>query len=378
MSKGYGSVGVGLRRRRPRTARPEHPRACPAGAAAVTRGRRPCSALARPSWPGSHGRFQAFNALAGRVAAAAPGRPRHRRPGRPAGRAAAGAGRRRRPSSSGPWPPPGCRSPTPSARTDTGSTSNARPSTRHSAPCPAGTRILSLEAPQPLVLAHQRNLSRYQLFGQGMIDYLDDTWPGGKRGFARWLVDTQKPTLVAVGRLGVRPFMRTRFARDYVAVGEAPGWSWYLRRDVDEATRKALRTASRTSPDCGRMTGMTSPASDRLERAKFKYSIVIPVYNSEKIVATTVDRVSEVFTQNGLDHEIILVNDGSTDGSWDVIAEKARTVPARHRPRHAEELRPAPRQPGRHARGRPATTSSPWTTTCRTRPTRRCCSSTRP
>ena len=78
---------------------------------------------------------------------------------------------------------------------------------------------------------------------------------------------------------------------------------------------------------CGTMTGMTSPASDRLDREKFKYSIVIPVYNSEKIVATTVDRVSEVFTEHGLDHEIILVNDGSTDGSWDVIAEKARTVP---------------------------------------------------
>ena len=76
------------------------------------------------------------------------------------------------------------------------------------------------------------------------------------------------------------------------------------------------------------MTGMTSPGSDRLDREKFKYSIVIPVYNSEKIVATTVDRVSEVFTQHGLDHEIILVNDGSTDGSWDVISEKARTVPS--------------------------------------------------
>ena len=73
---------------------------------------------------------------------------------------------------------------------------------------------------------------------------------------------------------------------------------------------------------------MTSPNGDvRLDREQFRYSVVIPVYNSEQIVGTTIDRVSAVFSENGLDHEIILVNDGSHDGSWDVISEKARTVP---------------------------------------------------
>lgn len=65
-----------------------------------------------------------------------------------------------------------------------------------------------------------------------------------------------------------------------------------------------------------------------LDRTRFKYSVVIPVYNSEQIVGTTVDRVVEVFTAHGLDHEVILVNDGSSDGSWDVIADKARTLPS--------------------------------------------------
>ena len=65
-----------------------------------------------------------------------------------------------------------------------------------------------------------------------------------------------------------------------------------------------------------------------LDRRRFRYSVVIPVYNSEAIVGTTVDRVVEVFTGAGLDHEVILVNDGSPDGSWDVIAEKARTLPS--------------------------------------------------
>ncbi|MCW2844207.1 MAG: glycosyltransferase [Nocardioides sp.] len=73
---------------------------------------------------------------------------------------------------------------------------------------------------------------------------------------------------------------------------------------------------------------MTSrPGEPSLDRRQFRYSVVIPVYNSERLVGTTVDRVVEFFTEHGLDHEVILVNDGSTDGSWEVIADKARTVP---------------------------------------------------
>lgn len=73
---------------------------------------------------------------------------------------------------------------------------------------------------------------------------------------------------------------------------------------------------------------MTSTSGARpLDRREFKYSVVIPVYNSAPIVGTTIDRVVAAFTEAGLDHEVILVNDGSQDGSWDVIAEKARTVP---------------------------------------------------
>lgn len=64
-----------------------------------------------------------------------------------------------------------------------------------------------------------------------------------------------------------------------------------------------------------------------LDRESFTYSIVIPVYNSAEIVGETVDRVVEVLTAAGLRHEVVLVNDGSSDGSWDVIAERARRTP---------------------------------------------------
>jgi glycosyltransferase involved in cell wall biosynthesis len=71
------------------------------------------------------------------------------------------------------------------------------------------------------------------------------------------------------------------------------------------------------------MTSTTPP----LDRASFRYSLVVPVYNSDGIVGTTVDRIVEVFENAGLDYELVLVNDGSRDGSWDVIADKARANP---------------------------------------------------
>jgi polyisoprenyl-phosphate glycosyltransferase len=65
-------------------------------------------------------------------------------------------------------------------------------------------------------------------------------------------------------------------------------------------------------------------ADDGSERSSFTYSVVVPVYNSVKLVGNTVDRIVEVFEKAGLAYELILVNDGSRDGSWDVIAGKAR------------------------------------------------------
>ncbi|MBA2696034.1 MAG: glycosyltransferase family 2 protein [Actinobacteria bacterium] len=61
--------------------------------------------------------------------------------------------------------------------------------------------------------------------------------------------------------------------------------------------------------------------------SSFRYSIVIPVYNSEQIVASTIDRVVETFTAAGFDFELICVNDGSPDGSWQVISERAEATP---------------------------------------------------
>jgi len=53
-----------------------------------------------------------------------------------------------------------------------------------------------------------------------------------------------------------------------------------------------------------------------------KYSVVIPVFNSQDVVGETVNRTVAFFRGEGLACEILLVNDGSHDGSWDVIKHK--------------------------------------------------------
>lgn len=50
-------------------------------------------------------------------------------------------------------------------------------------------------------------------------------------------------------------------------------------------------------------------------------SVVIPVYNSAQTLSILMRRLTAVLEQLGLVYEIILVNDGSCDASWDRIVE---------------------------------------------------------
>jgi glycosyltransferase involved in cell wall biosynthesis len=64
-----------------------------------------------------------------------------------------------------------------------------------------------------------------------------------------------------------------------------------------------------------------------LDAHAFLYSVVIPVFNSQDIVGETVDTIVKTFENLGLRYELILVNDGSGDRSWDVITQRARANP---------------------------------------------------
>lgn len=52
-------------------------------------------------------------------------------------------------------------------------------------------------------------------------------------------------------------------------------------------------------------------------------SVVVPVYNSEASLTPLVDRLQEVLPRLAGEWEIILVNDGSRDRSWEVLRELA-------------------------------------------------------
>jgi len=51
-------------------------------------------------------------------------------------------------------------------------------------------------------------------------------------------------------------------------------------------------------------------------------SFVIPVYNEEESLNPLLAEIKTVAGQHGFDYEVIFIDDGSTDGSWDVIVEE--------------------------------------------------------
>jgi len=56
-------------------------------------------------------------------------------------------------------------------------------------------------------------------------------------------------------------------------------------------------------------------------------SIVIPCFNEEESIDELVDEVASVLDKNGIDGEIVLVDDGSTDRSWEKIVARAQREP---------------------------------------------------
>lgn len=56
-------------------------------------------------------------------------------------------------------------------------------------------------------------------------------------------------------------------------------------------------------------------------------SVVVPVYNSSETLVELTDRLGEVFPTLRPDFELILVNDGSRDSSWEVITQLTNRYP---------------------------------------------------
>jgi glycosyltransferase involved in cell wall biosynthesis len=48
-------------------------------------------------------------------------------------------------------------------------------------------------------------------------------------------------------------------------------------------------------------------------------SVVVPLYNEEESIAELVDWIGKVMNENNFSHEIIIIDDGSNDSSWQII-----------------------------------------------------------
>ena len=57
-------------------------------------------------------------------------------------------------------------------------------------------------------------------------------------------------------------------------------------------------------------------------------SVVLPSYNEEEMVPVAARTVHEILAAEGIDHELLFVDDGSRDATWQRIREAAASVPA--------------------------------------------------
>src|SRR4051812_10003074 len=56
-------------------------------------------------------------------------------------------------------------------------------------------------------------------------------------------------------------------------------------------------------------------------------SIVIPLFNEEESLPELVSWITRVCKEHDFSHEIIMIDDGSTDSSWDVVKQLSTQYP---------------------------------------------------
>ena len=75
------------------------------------------------------------------------------------------------------------------------------------------------------------------------------------------------------------------------------------------------------------MTGSEASSPARQGRPTSTASVVVPVYDGSRNLPELVERLAPVLAAAFTSYEVLLVNDGSRDDSWEVIAELARQHP---------------------------------------------------
>lgn len=68
-----------------------------------------------------------------------------------------------------------------------------------------------------------------------------------------------------------------------------------------------------------------------LEPNSSPFSIVLPAYNEEKGIVVTLDHLQDSLKHSGCEYEIIVVNDGSTDGTSEILNSRHDVTVINHR-----------------------------------------------
>ncbi len=71
---------------------------------------------------------------------------------------------------------------------------------------------------------------------------------------------------------------------------------------------------------------MKSPAPENTKLLRL-YSVVIPARNEEGSLKTMLESLHQAFKREGIEHEIVAVDDGSTDGTWDLLNRLKSEIP---------------------------------------------------
>jgi dolichol-phosphate mannosyltransferase len=87
------------------------------------------------------------------------------------------------------------------------------------------------------------------------------------------------------------------------------------------------------------------PPESKPARPLALLSVVIPARDEEGCIASTIEHLHLELSLHGVPHEIVVVDDGSTDSTWQILQGEAAKIPA---------LRPI-QNPGTHGFGRAIT-----------------------
>lgn len=73
---------------------------------------------------------------------------------------------------------------------------------------------------------------------------------------------------------------------------------------------------------------MKSPAREEGRPPLRLLSLVIPARNEEGCIAATVEHLDVELRLHGIEHEILVVDDGSTDSTWKILCELRQRIPS--------------------------------------------------